>query len=60
MSYASSSRAPRARQRACQGAGLLGGLGRVCYRHRWMTLFTWIIGVACFIALWLQFGATTR
>jgi uncharacterized membrane protein YdfJ with MMPL/SSD domain len=57
MSYASSSRAPGARQRASQGAGLLGGLGRACYRHRWITLFTWIIGVACFIALWLQFGA---
>jgi RND superfamily putative drug exporter len=40
-----------------QGAGLLGGLGRACYRHRWITLFTWIIGVACLITLWLQFGA---
>jgi hypothetical protein len=43
--------------RANQGAGLLGGLGRACYRHRWITLFTWIIGVACLIVLWLQFGA---
>jgi RND superfamily putative drug exporter len=61
MSYASSSRAPhagqRASQRASQGAGLLGGLGRTCYRHRWITLFTWVIGVACLITLWLQFGA---
>ena len=57
MSYASSSRAPRAGQRASQGVGLLGGLGRACYRHRWITLLTWIIGVACLIALWLQFGA---
>ena len=57
MSYASSSRAPHAGQRASQGVGLLGGLGRACYRHRWITLFTWIIGVACLIALWLQFGA---
>ena len=57
MSYASSSRTPLAGQRASQGAGLLGGLGRACYRHRWITLFTWIIGVACLIALWLQFGA---
>ena len=57
MSYARSSRAPRAHRRASQRAGLLGGLGRTCYRHRWVTLFTWIIGVACFIALWLQFGA---
>jgi RND superfamily putative drug exporter len=57
MSYASPSRAPHAGQRASQGAGLLGGLGRACYRHRWITLFTWVIGVACLIALWLQFGA---
>jgi putative drug exporter of the RND superfamily len=60
MSYASSS-PPQAGQRASQGAsqraGLLGGLGRACYRHRWTTLFTWVIGVACLIALWLQFGA---
>jgi RND superfamily putative drug exporter len=53
MSYVSSSRAPHAGQRA----GLLGGLGRACYRHRWITLFTWVIGVACLIVLWLQFGA---
>src|SRR6266699_2492921 len=57
MSYASSSRAPDAGQRAHQGVGLLGGLGRACYRRRWITLFTWIIGVACLIVLWLQFGA---
>ena len=57
MSYATSSRAPHARQRPGQGAGLLGGLGRACYRHRWTTLFAWIVGVACLITLWLQFGA---
>jgi RND superfamily putative drug exporter len=57
MSYASSPRAPHANQQTSQGAGLLGGLGRACYRHRWITLFTWIIGVACLIGLWLQFGA---
>jgi putative drug exporter of the RND superfamily len=60
MSYASSSppqAGQRASQGASQGAGLLGGLGRACYRHRWTTLFTWVIGVACLIALWLQFGA---
>ena len=57
MSYASSPRASHANQQASQGAGLLGGLGRACYRHRWATLFTWIIGVACLITLWLQFGA---
>ena len=61
MSHASSPRAPQAGQPASQGgsqgAGLLGGLGRACYRHRWITLLTWIIGVACLIALWQQFGA---
>src|SRR5579863_6305255 len=57
MSHASSPRAPHAGQAASQGAGLLGGLGRACYRHRWITLLTWIIGVACLITLWQQFGA---
>ena len=57
MSYATSPHAPHVRQRASQGAGLLGGLGRACYRHRWITLFTWIVGAACLITLWLQFGA---
>ena len=61
MSHANSPRAPQAGQPASQGgsqgAGLLGGLGRACYRHRWITLLTWIIGVACLIALWQQFGA---
>ena len=57
MSHASPSRALDTRQRASQGPGLLGGLGRACYRHRWITLFAWIVGVACLITLWLQFGA---
>ena len=41
-------------------AGLLGGLGRACYRHRWITLFTWLGGVACLITLWIQFGAAAQ
>ena len=49
MSHAGSSRARR--------AGLLGGLGRACYRHRWITVSTWIIGVGLLIALWQLFGA---
>src|SRR3984957_7645484 len=57
MSHASSSHAPDAGPRASQGPGLLGGLGRACYRHRWITLLAWVIGVACLITLWLQFGA---
>ena len=57
MSHPRFSRARHAGPEASQGAGLLGRLGRACYRHRWITLFTWIIGVACLITLWLQFGA---
>jgi len=53
MSYVSSSRAQHAGQRT----GLLGGLGRACYRHRWSTLSAWIIGVGLLIALWQLFGA---
>jgi uncharacterized membrane protein YdfJ with MMPL/SSD domain len=37
--------------------GILGGTGRACYRHRWLTLAAWIVGVACLIVLWMQFGA---
>jgi uncharacterized membrane protein YdfJ with MMPL/SSD domain len=37
--------------------GLLGGLGRACYRHRKTTLLAWIAGVAVLITLWLRFGA---
>src|SRR5580704_15485491 len=37
--------------------GLLGGLGRACYRHRKTTLLAWVVGVAVLITLWMQFGA---
>jgi uncharacterized membrane protein YdfJ with MMPL/SSD domain len=37
--------------------GILGGLGRACYRHRWITLLAWIGGLACLVALWVNFGA---
>ena len=37
--------------------GFLGRLGLRCYRRRWLTLFAWIIGVACLITLWTMFGA---
>src|SRR5579863_933646 len=57
MSHASSPRAPHAGQAPSQGPGLLGGLGRACYRHRWITLLTWMVGVACLITLWQLFGA---
>src|ERR1700733_6935643 len=39
---------------------LLGRIGRTCYRHRWLTLFTWIVGVACLITLWTRFGAPAQ
>ncbi|MFY9775956.1 MAG: MMPL family transporter, partial [Trebonia sp.] len=39
------------------GDGLLGGLGRACYRHRKATLLTWLAGVAVLITLWMRFGA---
>ena len=37
--------------------GLLGGLGRACYRHRKTTLLTWLVGVAVLITMWTRFGA---
>ena len=40
--------------------GALGGIGRACYRHRWLTLLSWILGVACLITLWTRFGAPAQ
>jgi hypothetical protein len=40
-----------------QRDGVLGGIGRACYRHRWLTLLSWILGVACLITMWTRFGA---
>jgi uncharacterized membrane protein YdfJ with MMPL/SSD domain len=37
--------------------GLLGGLGRACYRHRKTTVGAWTVGVAVLITLWMRFGA---
>ncbi len=37
--------------------GLLGRTGRACYRHRWVTLASWVAGVACLVVLWMLFGA---
>ncbi len=37
--------------------GLLGRLGRACFRHRWLTLIGWLAGVACLITLWTMYGA---
>jgi putative drug exporter of the RND superfamily len=40
--------------------GMLGRLGRACYRHRWLTLVTWLVGVAALITLWTSFGAPAQ
>src|ERR1700726_3676908 len=56
MAHASSPHALHSGQRV----GPLGGLGRACYRHRWITLFTWLAGVACLLVLWIQFGAAAQ
>jgi uncharacterized membrane protein YdfJ with MMPL/SSD domain len=42
------------------GPGPIGLLGRACYRHRWITLFAWLAGVACLITLWTAFGAPAQ
>jgi RND superfamily putative drug exporter len=42
------------------GPGALGTLGGVCFRHRWLTLVTWLIGVACLVTLWTRFGAPAQ
>jgi len=42
------------------GPGPIGLLGRACYRHRWITLFVWLAGVACLITLWTRFGAPAQ
>ena len=40
--------------------GLLGRLGRACFRHRWLTLIGWLAGVACLITLWTMYGAAAQ
>jgi RND superfamily putative drug exporter len=39
---------------------MLGRVGRACYRHRWLTLLTWLAGVACLITLWTFYGAPAQ
>jgi uncharacterized membrane protein YdfJ with MMPL/SSD domain len=41
-------------------AGVLGGMGRACYRHRRLTVVVWIAGVVGLITLWMQFGAAAQ
>jgi uncharacterized membrane protein YdfJ with MMPL/SSD domain len=40
--------------------GLLGRLGRACFRHRWLTLIGWLAGVACLVTLWTMYGAPAQ
>jgi RND superfamily putative drug exporter len=40
--------------------GVLGKTGSACYRHRWVTVLAWVVGVAGLITLWLQFGAAAQ
>ena len=40
--------------------GVLGALGRACYRRRWVTVLVWIGGLACLIGLWTRFGAAAQ
>ncbi|HKA95522.1 MAG TPA: MMPL family transporter, partial [Streptosporangiaceae bacterium] len=42
------------------GPGPIGGIGRACYRHRWLTLLAWLAGAACLITLWTAFGAPAQ
>jgi uncharacterized membrane protein YdfJ with MMPL/SSD domain len=48
---------PTGTRHAGAGPGVLGTLGRACHRHRWVTLLTWIVGLACLVTLWTRFGA---
>jgi uncharacterized membrane protein YdfJ with MMPL/SSD domain len=56
MTYSPAARPPGGSATA-RDPGLLGRVGRTCYRHRWLTLLTWLVGVACLITLWTRFGA---
>ena len=59
MSGSSTPQPPSTRQHRARPA-ILGPLGRACFRHRRLTLITWIIGVACLITLWTRFGAPAQ
>jgi RND superfamily putative drug exporter len=40
--------------------GILGGIGRACYRRRWLTLLGWVVAVASLVMLWTRFGAAAQ
>ena len=58
MPGSSTVRHPATRQPA--RAGIIGPLGRTCFRYRRLTLIAWILGVACLITLWTRFGAPAQ
>jgi len=62
MSYSPVTRTAGAPTRASGPGtpGLIGGIGRACYRHRWLTLLAWLAGVACLVTLWTSFGAPAQ
>ncbi|HLK01301.1 MAG TPA: MMPL family transporter [Streptosporangiaceae bacterium] len=33
-------------------------IGSTCYRHRWVTVLSWVVAVAALIMLWTRFGAS--
>jgi uncharacterized membrane protein YdfJ with MMPL/SSD domain len=37
--------------------GPLAAVGLACYRHRWVTITAWLIGLVALVTLWTQFGA---
>jgi RND superfamily putative drug exporter len=41
-------------------SGIVGPLGRACFRHRRLTVIAWIVGVACLITLWTRLGAPAQ
>jgi uncharacterized membrane protein YdfJ with MMPL/SSD domain len=59
MSRQSPARGAAAHDRA-PNPGLLGRAGRGCHRHRWITLLTWVVGLACLVTLWIRFGAPAQ
>jgi uncharacterized membrane protein YdfJ with MMPL/SSD domain len=36
---------------------MIGKAGLACYRHRWVTITAWLLGLAVLITLWTRFGA---
>jgi uncharacterized membrane protein YdfJ with MMPL/SSD domain len=37
--------------------GPLAAAGLACYRHRWVTITAWVVGLLTLLTLWIRFGA---